>query len=102
MHIRFLVVATILVSIWFFFTVDGPGHYHPNHERPPPPGRPHWGESDGEKPPPHSYGALKGEGTLDLLSMDQAKEYCAARRWEAVSISIRKGLLLAGSRSDTE
>ncbi|KAH8599829.1 hypothetical protein B0O99DRAFT_681931 [Bisporella sp. PMI_857] len=70
-NIRFLALATLLVCIWFFVTIQGPNHYHP----------PPSGFSGHHRPPP------KGKSNLmELLPMAEAKEYCAARRWEPYPI----------------
>lgn len=68
-HIKFLALTTLLLSIWFLFTLVDSSY---------PFNRP----DEFEKP-----GSEHGMGPNALLPLAEAKEYCSARRWSPVCIS---------------
>ncbi|KAG0649006.1 Beta-1 [Hyphodiscus hymeniophilus] len=59
-HLKFFGLAMILVCAWFLYTIPDTSRYHPTLER--------WSKS------PNS--------SMELLPLDEAEEYCLARRWE--------------------
>lgn len=65
-HIKFLITATVLVCIWFLFTVPGTQHYYPSTS------------SISEKLRPTKS---KKYGSSDMLTLAEAKQYCEQRRW---------------------
>lgn len=69
-HMRFLTLALVLVMIWFFTTIPSLKD--------------------------HRSGVGwrgKGDGSLELLPLAEARVYCAARRWEPVSPKTRTQFL---------